>query len=383
MKKLSRPMNQPPSSQDYVEPRSKARFRTRPQYHRIRRILEMIREGTRTGDYPNASDFSRELEVSWITVMRDLDFLRDDEGAPIEYDASRKGFYLADETWSLPPLQLNRKEIFAFSIARKLLAGFRGTALEMDMESVFGKIAESLEGKITVDLESMTDRFTVIGEDYVVQDPETWATVARFLNRQERIKMMYEKFNGEIGNYILEPYHLFAYHGNWYVVGNRIGTSQPTPDPSEEGNSMRETAWQEESSRRRNRLATFAVSRIQSVEGTGEHFEMPKTFDPKEHIEKAFGIVRGDKVFRVRLLFSKNVSGYIKERVWHPDQRIVEKRDGCIELSFETAGWKELVRWVLSWQPDVKVLAPKRLRERVELKMRQALGLVLSCRWGM
>lgn len=306
----------------------------------------MIREGTRTGDYPSAFSIARDLEVSSRTILRDLDFLRDDERAPIEYDSSRKGFRLTDETWNLPPVQLSRREVFAFSIARKVLAAFRGTAMEVDMGSVLRKIGESLEGKISVDLELMTDRFSVIGEDYVRQDPETWATVARFLDRQERVKMMYEKFNGEVGDYILEPYHLFSYHGNWYVLGNHVG---------------------------KKRLATFAVSRIQEIAGTGTNFDIPEWFDPKEHIQQSFGIIRGDKPFRVKLLFSKNVSGYIKERVWHLDQRIVEKRDGCIELNFETAGWKELVRWVLSWQPDVKVLLPKKLRKRVEEKLKQAL----------
>jgi len=36
---------------------------TRPQYHRLQRILEMIREGTRTGCLPNCGHFIRELEV--------------------------------------------------------------------------------------------------------------------------------------------------------------------------------------------------------------------------------------------------------------------------------------------------------------------------------
>ena len=83
--------------------------------------------------------------------------------------------------------------------------------------------------------------------------------------------------------------------------------------------------------------------------------------------------MRGEEVFRVRLLFAKKIATYIKEREWHPTQKIVNKRDGSIELSFETAGWKELVRWILSWQPDVKVLAPKRLRDRIREKMQEGL----------
>ena len=49
---------------------------TRPQYYRLRRLLELIREGTRTQRLPNNTDFRRELGVSRRTVMRDLDFLR-------------------------------------------------------------------------------------------------------------------------------------------------------------------------------------------------------------------------------------------------------------------------------------------------------------------
>src|SRR5512140_786526 len=94
---------------------------TRPQYYRLQRILELIREGTRNGSLPNCRDFKRELEVSRRTLMRDLDFLRDDHGAPIAYDDSRKGFRLADPSFRLAPVELTQREVFSFSVARKLL----------------------------------------------------------------------------------------------------------------------------------------------------------------------------------------------------------------------------------------------------------------------
>ena len=181
---------------------------SRPQYYRVRRILEMIREGTRTGRYPNAGVFRAELEVSRPTVMRDLDFLRCEENAPIEYVPSGFGYRLTDATWALPPAQLSRQEIFAFSIARKLLERFHGTALELDMRSVLNKIAESLEGTITVDAGALTEHFTVLGDDYVVQVPETWKAVAQGVERREVLEVHYQRFDGEKKQYLLEPYHL-------------------------------------------------------------------------------------------------------------------------------------------------------------------------------
>lgn len=320
---------------------------SRPQYARLRRLLEMIREGTRTGRLPNAGDFCRALEVSRPTAMRDLDWLRDEEHAPIEYAAAEHGYRLTNATWRLPPVELSQREVFAFAVGRKLLTAFRGTPFESSMEAALTKVTEALEGNVTVDPVALTERFSVVGEDYVVQDPHMWATIAGHIERGEEACIAYQRFDGQTRDYVLRPYHLLAYHGNWYVVGGADGKAGP---------------------------GTFALSRIRSVAATGRHFAVPRGFDAVAHVAKGFGIVQGGKPIAVRLLFSVKVAVYIRERVWHPSQRIRERRDGSIELSMETAGWQELVRWILSWQPDCKVLAPKRLRERVRARMREALS---------
>ena len=90
--------------------------------------------------------------------------------------------------------------------------------------------------------------------------------------------------------------------------------------------------------------------------------------------KEGFGIVAGGEKIRVRLRFSPKVAAYIRRRLWHRSQQIHERRDGGVELTLETTGWKELVRWILSWQPDCEVLSPRKLRNRVEEKMREALA---------
>jgi predicted DNA-binding transcriptional regulator YafY len=57
---------------------------------------------------------------------------------------------------------------------------------------------------------------------------------------------------------------------------------------------------------------------------------------------------------------------YVAEREWHPSQKLKHRTDGRVEMRLETTGRKELVRWVLSWIPAVKVLAPKSLRDSAE-----------------
>lgn len=74
---------------------------SRPQYRRLRRIVDMVTVGMRSGRLPTMADFQRELEASRRTIARDLDFLRMEENAPIAFDARARGYRLADETFAL------------------------------------------------------------------------------------------------------------------------------------------------------------------------------------------------------------------------------------------------------------------------------------------
>ena len=319
---------------------------SRPQYYRIRRMVQMIREASVGGKLPNSTDFMTEFGVSRRTAARDLDFLRDEEGAPLEYDATRHGFRLSDETYALPPVTISRQEAFSFALARKLLAHYETTPLHLNMRSVLDKIAESLAGDITIEPNWLSEHVDVLPEDRVRIDPEVWAQLTGFIERREAIRAEYQTFTGRHGTYDLHPYHLLAYHDNWYVLARNVV---------------------------KNQVETFALSRFQRIEPGSGIFTRPAEFNPETYARQAFGIVGGEEPIKVRLLFEPKLAVYITERQWHPSQEFRTRPDGCVEMRLETTGRKELIRWVLSWMPDVKVLAPKSLRERIVKKLEDGL----------
>ena len=310
----------------------------RPQSYRVRRIVEMVRESPAQGYRPSSRKFCQELGVSRRTVARDLDFLRDEENAPLEYDPATRGWRLTEPTYELPPIRLRPQEVFSFFVARKLLEAFHGTPMELGMQSVMAKIAESLQGFVTVDVESLTDRFSVIPEDQARIDARVWKTVVQSIHGCQQLAAVYQRFDGQVKDYRLEPHHLVGYHGNWYVLATNAA---------------------------KDRTETFALSRFRSVAPNGGRFVRPADFDPREVIKDGFGISRGEHPLAVRLRFSQRVATYLKERLWHPSQTIRERSDGSIDLAFTTTGRQELVRWILSWMPEVEVLGPVDLRRRV------------------
>jgi len=310
-------------------------------------MVQMVKEGAAGGKLPNSSDFKAEFGVSRRTVARDLDFLRDEENAPLTYDDARHGFELSDSTYTLPPVTISRREAFSFGLARKLLANYEGTPLHLDMRKVLDKIAESLEGEVTIEPDWLSEHVGVLPEDRVRIDPEVWAKLAGFIERAEAVMAEYQTFTGRVSSYELHPYHLLAYHGNWYVLARNMAKDQ---------------------------IETFALSRFRRLEAAGKRFTRPAGFSPEEHVRQVFGITGGEKAMKLRLLFEPKLAVYVTERQWHPTQVFRECGDGRIEMSMETTGWKELIRWILSWMPDVKVLEPQELRDRIKEKLQDGLS---------
>ncbi len=212
---------------------------------------------------------------------------------------------------------------------------------------MLAKIGDSLRGTVSLDVESLTDQFTVLAEDHARVEPVVWQRAGRAINQRERLRLRYQRFDGVIRDYLLDPCHLVAYHGNWYLVALNTAAG---------------------------RMETFALSRCRSLAGTGQHFAIPVAFDPKAFFKDAFGISQADQSWNVRLLFAREVATYVRERTWHPSQQLRQRRDGALELRLQTSSRKELTRWILSWMPHVRVLAPRQLQERVRERMREGLA---------
>ena len=161
----------------------------------------------------------------------------------------------------------------------------------MDMRSVLAKIAESLEGEISVEPEWLGEHVSVLAGDRVQVDPALWAQAAGFLERRETFRADYQTFAGKVPAYELGPLHLLAYHGNWYLLALNAA---------------------------KGRVESFALSRFRRIEELGRTFDRPQDFDARAHARQAFGIAGGEKPMKIRLLFEPKLAVYISERQRHP-----------------------------------------------------------------
>ena len=88
--------------------------------HVLVRLVRIDSE-LRSKKWPNATTLARLFEVTERTIHRDIDCLRDQLGAPIEYDSSRHGYYYREESYRLALPQVTEGECLALFLAERLL----------------------------------------------------------------------------------------------------------------------------------------------------------------------------------------------------------------------------------------------------------------------
>ena len=313
--------------------------RTKSQFNRL---LELDRH-IRAGEYPNCLTFAAEWEVTQKTVQRDIDDLRDEMGAPIQYDRDRKGFYYEDKTWMLPSVLLSEGELLAVLLASRMLEQYRGSPVAKQVEGVFTKLAELLPEKLSIRPELLYSRFSFRGSPAKPVNAEVWATVVRGLLSQQTVRMAYRPFEGGSvrpgKESQVNPYHIANLQGEWYVFGVHRGHTD---------------------------VRQFSMARIEKATLTSQHFDVSPDFDAERLLSPAFArYAGGGETHAVRLLFAREVADWVTEREWHPAQKLRRRKTGEIELEFPAKGLYEVQRWVLSWGHCVKVLAPNQLRKAV------------------
>jgi predicted DNA-binding transcriptional regulator YafY len=122
----------------------------------LRRLValdEMVRKGT----FPNASSAALDLEVHPRTIARDLEFLRDSWGAPLEFSRSKNGYFYRDVDYQLPLHRFSEGELVALFLAERVMQQYKNTPYAKDLATAFQKLTVALPREITIDLNHPTE----------------------------------------------------------------------------------------------------------------------------------------------------------------------------------------------------------------------------------
>jgi proteasome accessory factor B len=308
---------------------------SRPPLARMMRIHEELQAGRLT----NGPKLARQLEVSTKTVARDLAFMRDQLGLPLEYDPKIYSWRYAYPVKNFPTVQVSEGELLALLVAQKALELYRGTPYHDQLAHAFDKLATGLKDQISFSPAGSLANVSFHQLGPSKSDLKIFEQLSRAVLRGFEIELTYRKAQSRTAETRrLQPYHLANRENAWYVVG-----------------------FDQE----RGALRSFAVSRIERVAITAKRFAKPTEFSAEQYFAASFGAYVGSGEHRVVIRFQPSAAAQIRERFWHESQVTVELPDGGVELRLNLSSLAEVQRWALSWAEQAEVVSPPELRDRV------------------
>jgi len=304
----------------------------------LERMLRLHHE-LQARHFPNCRKLAENLEVSTKTIQRDIDFMRDRMGLPIEYDQLQFGFYYSEPVTAFPSMEVSEGEVVALFVAQKALAQYKGTSFEKPLKASFDKISSALKDKITFNWADIDSVISFKGIGTTSADLDLFETVSKCVLKSRELEFEYKKLNGarhELRK--VQPYHLGCIENQWYLFAYDLA---------------------------RRQLRTFALPRMRKAKSTGIRFTRPADFSITKHLSGSFGVFTGEGRHRVRIQFDEFAARLVCERQWHPTQKIKQMPGGGIEFSLQLGSLEEVERWILSCGDHATVLEPPALVARM------------------
>ena len=283
-------------------------------------------------------DLAAEFRTRRETIYRDLRVLQD-AGYPVTGDERGRLSRPRLISSQIPEIRFSAMELEALLLAVAQAQAALPSADSLSSAALKLKtLAESAQDGAAPALDDMFDTWTCGSKDYRADESRVAVLIEAIL-RKRRCIVEYRKPSGsEPKTYDFDPYRLLFVGGGLYVVG-RV--------PKHAG------------------TATLAIDRLLSVVLSKTEFQVDPAFDPKKCRQNAFGVSWQDPRDIV-LRFRADQAPYVRERMWHPTQKLTDLPDGGLQLAFRAGGPFEIRRWILGWGDSVEVISPDDLRAAVK-----------------
>ncbi|MEO6181621.1 MAG: WYL domain-containing protein, partial [Verrucomicrobiota bacterium] len=309
---------------------------SRPPLERMMKIHQAIQ----SGKFPNATSLAGELEVSTKSIHRDLEFMRDRMGLPLEYNKACNGYFYTEKVNAFPTLQITEGELFALLVAEKSLQQYRGTTFEKPLISAFKKMASSLPDTVSLNLAEWEQTISFRTSAEPILKLEIFDALAKATSQRHQLKLTYRKpGKKEMESRLIDPYHLANINGEWFLFAYDHA---------------------------RKDIRTFVPARVHALEKTGKTFSRSEKFSLEKRLRDSFGVHSADGEFDVVIRFKEQIADYIREKKWHESQQLIELKGGGVELRLKLSSLSEIERWILGWGGDAIVAQPDELVQSVK-----------------
>jgi len=297
-------------------------------------------------------------DISFATLKRDIEHLRDRMNCPVVFDRDLSGYRIdasqqaVGTQYELPGLWFSAEEIHALLTMQHLLAN-------LDTGGLLGPHITPLIQRLTKLVDDGVHSGQALARRIKVQTvgsrpvhlPHFQAVGTALLRRQRLVIRYHARTTDEGSERELSPQRLIHYRDNWYL-----------------------DAW----CHLRGALRSFSVDAISGVQ-----VQAMSALDVPDHeldaaLGSGYGIFSGKQVQWAMLRFSAERARWVSAERWHPLQEGSFDASGRYLLRLPYADPRELVMDVMRHVPDVDVLGPPELQEAVTQRLKAGYQKILD-----
>jgi predicted DNA-binding transcriptional regulator YafY len=295
--------------------------------NRTDRLLAIVLElQRRRRSYCRAEDLAAHFEVSKRTIYRDVQALCE-AGVPI-MAADRHGYALVDG-YFLPPLHLTTDEALILALGSDVMATNFDRDYRTAAQSAYHKIDAVLGASLRRQVDHLKQglRFSVT-QSLEARELNILQILREAVAAHRQIRLRYVRQGVEAAEPIqtertVEPHQLTRLANDWYL-----------------------------SSYCHLRQATrvFRLARIEQVT------VLDRTFDPADHRVDQPGLCTSEPLF-VQVLFHPAMARFVREP---PQCMLLEQEETAdgMHMTLLVQSDQDIVRWLLSWGGDARVVEP-------------------------
>lgn len=296
--------------------------------------------------FPNAAQLAEQFEVSGKTAQRSIEYFRDRLQAPLEYDYGGKGYFYSDSDFQLPVTRISEKELIALLISRKLIsdasAGFLSDELEQVSKKLGSLLAANLPGRAHPE-----DAFSFRWRTINPTEAEIFQTTTSALLQGNLLTFCYQAPSASSDSKrTVEPHHMVNYMGNWHLIAF---------------------------CQLRNDWRDFLLGRMTNCQIEETAFTIRAMEEWQPLLQNSFGIYQNKDLFDVVLRFTPERSRWVKEEVWHEEQKEYVDNNGFLVRTIPVSHEAEIMMEILKHGAQLEVLEPEWLRDKVGTEIKAAM----------
>ena len=305
----------------------------------------------------------RDELLSESSLRRDFRYMKNELGAPLEYDKNAHGWHYT-KPFKLPTEAFSDDEILYFKLIRALV---NQNSNDDFLFKSFDKLLNKITPEKSVAVLELKNAVVTESEKAVVEPVET-TLQDRFYIAPRPKQLIDEGVVEKIieavkNNYLLD----FNYYSKWEPE-ERHRKIMPFQLVFDGGSMFLYGAGRKTPENPR----LFKLSKMHNVQViTSQTFELPANFRFHENFEKGrFGAFQYDETYDFKLEFSGDARSTVRECIWADNQIIEENpKENKTIISFTSSQWEPIQKWLLSFGEKARPLEPdwfvKEWKERI------------------